>query len=471
MAVGNKKNNNHSAVNTFSDDEVLVKGGDGKFYILRGAELAPYEAARGERPVLDYKRIAEEIIDKSGSVALTPVRRDQLFNVIVSGLKGVRDSLEIKNILVKPIGVGGLELNEDKTKLILDLIKLALEDKLGAGTSRGEKQEGKIASVVSVTPASDIKSLEKLVNEVVGIIKKDYPKELEMRLRGIILTYLKDIRDKRETRETLERQIAKGGMSFEKGRAEKLVNFIDDLEKRRQAGEMGLKKEFPSPKKEFLAVPVKEALVGESSNKADVSQFVAKEREAFKESVILKDKYLAPPPLAIVKKEEGAELPSRALEKELSKPGLQKFVPPLRPKITPQPPPASAPLKQTLVVERKPQIQDIKYKPRLVGPIEELRTLTLRDFRKLSEDPKIATEKIQNKINLLEEESFAKRMEGARAWQKSPLNQEYLKVGQKSLLEGKSVEQIIAENLSKSKESLNKAEFNAIMGLNKRIRL
>ena len=53
---------------------------------------------------------------------------------------------------------------------------------------------------------------------------------------------------------------------------------------------------------------------------------------------------------------------------------------------------------------------------KLTGPVEELRAITLVDFRRLSRDPSEAAMKIKDKIDLLTGESFEKRSAGIAAW-------------------------------------------------------
>lgn len=107
---------------------------------------------------------------------------------------------------------------------------------------------------------------------------------------------------------------------------------------------------------------------------------------------------------------------------------------------------------------QKPQVEDIKYIPKLYGPIQEIGEMKIEDFRKLSSDPKEAIEKIKDKLALLREESYKKYQEGVFAWLASPIYKEYLKLLEESLKGEKSLEEIL--NFSKT---LNKNEFNAII--------
>jgi len=78
----------------------------------------------------------------------------------------------------------------------------------------------------------------------------------------------------------------------------------------------------------------------------------------------------------------------------------------------------------------KPKIEDIKYKQKLTGPVEEIGALKIKDFRHLSSDPKKAIEMIKDKIDLLEEDDFKKKLEGIKAFRESGLYKAYLVAGE-----------------------------------------
>jgi hypothetical protein len=129
---------------------------------------------------------------------------------------------------------------------------------------------------------------------------------------------------------------------------------------------------------------------------------------------------------------------------------------------------ASQPLMRKIEVASRPQVQDIKgseFSHQLIGPIEELRVMSLADFRRLSSDPQDSIFKIKSKIDLLEDESVAKRDLGIRALKDSPLYKLYADVMNTAMKEGKSIEQIIEQGAS-----ITLKEFKAIMELNKTLK-
>jgi len=118
----------------------------------------------------------------------------------------------------------------------------------------------------------------------------------------------------------------------------------------------------------------------------------------------------------------------------------------------------------------KVKIEDVKYVPKLMGPIDELREMNLIDFRRLNEDPRAAAAKIEEKIGFLEEENYGKRLAGIKAWRQSPVNKLYLEIGQQSIIQQKPVSAIIAGLMDSDKECLTGREFEAVMELNKSLR-
>ncbi|RMD51920.1 hypothetical protein D6827_01150 [Candidatus Parcubacteria bacterium] len=117
----------------------------------------------------------------------------------------------------------------------------------------------------------------------------------------------------------------------------------------------------------------------------------------------------------------------------------------------------------------KAPVTDIKYTPKLIGPIEELGTMTVADFRRVASDINIAAEKILDKFKLLQEESYTDYLRGLNAWRKSPINSLYLKLLHESLDKGQSLSEIAASYRAKGMETLNPAEIEAVMEINKKI--
>lgn len=110
------------------------------------------------------------------------------------------------------------------------------------------------------------------------------------------------------------------------------------------------------------------------------------------------------------------------------------------------------------------KIEDVVYTPRVLTPIDELRSFRLEDFRRLASSPRAAADKIAQRIGVLEHDSLIKKAEGIQALKESGLYKMYADIMQKSLLEGKPFSEVIS-----TQETLTMEEFEALMELNKKL--
>lgn len=117
----------------------------------------------------------------------------------------------------------------------------------------------------------------------------------------------------------------------------------------------------------------------------------------------------------------------------------------------------------------RPEMQDVKFVKRLSGPIDELRSVSLIDFRRMAKTPELAIEKMVSLVHLVEDQGYDKRVEAIRAWQSSPLYQQYLTIARNAMQEGKPLEEMRSA-LAKSGETLTKEELAAILKLNGELR-
>ncbi|HPI67282.1 MAG TPA: hypothetical protein PKZ16_01945 [bacterium] len=110
-----------------------------------------------------------------------------------------------------------------------------------------------------------------------------------------------------------------------------------------------------------------------------------------------------------------------------------------------------------------------KTRSRLMGPTEELGSITLENFRAWGKNIKEIMTKIKDKIDLLTDESYEKRAEGINHWRLSPVYQEYLMIGRKSVETGQGVEDVINQKQMAHQPTLTLEEFQAIADLNEEL--
>jgi hypothetical protein len=174
---------------------------------------------------------------------------------------------------------------------------------------------------------------------------------------------------------------------------------------------------------------------------------------------------IAPPVPAIVP--EKAAAPVRAIVKEaisgkpVNKESLRKAskdIAPAKPK-----PIINFPTSPS----GKIRMDDIRYTPQILSPVDELRYMTVKQFRRLNPDPVKAIEKIKEKLELLGREDYGKKIDGIVAWHESPLSNLYLSLCRRALEEGKPVTDILRDEAQNDPMTLKNEELSAIIALNR----
>jgi hypothetical protein len=113
-------------------------------------------------------------------------------------------------------------------------------------------------------------------------------------------------------------------------------------------------------------------------------------------------------------------------------------------------------------LEARPKIQDIVSVAQTKGPIEELSSMRLIDFRRLSTQAELAANKLRDRIFLLREDSFTQYSRGVQAWQSSPVYNMYIEKLKQGLKSGHMVFEPKSSDLSQD-------EFLNIIKLNQQI--
>ncbi len=269
---------------------------------------------------------------------------------------------------------------------------------------------------------------------------------LSDRFKKIIETYLKGIRNRMETKATLQKPFEQGGLSFDEESVAKILNIMDGYR-----ADMGGEAKASQPRKIVLPEDSLSLDKLKDSGMRDVdydfSAFIAKKAEN-----------------AIKKEEEKKE--EKAVKKEEIKPEPEKEnKEEIRADI-------SAPPIRFTEAPGKIKMHDIRMpKPKIMTPVDELKYLDLVNFRRLSRESLLkAKDKIREKVRLLGEESYDKKIEGIRAWRSSPINRLYLQIGEESISKNEPIDVIIEERKARGDEYLTNIELEAVMDLNKELR-
>lgn len=113
---------------------------------------------------------------------------------------------------------------------------------------------------------------------------------------------------------------------------------------------------------------------------------------------------------------------------------------------------------------------DVQTVRRLVGPIDELATMTPVEFRRLSTVPADAAQKIEDILATIESQSYEERVKGVKAWRQSPMNLLYVSMTTEALTQGVGLAEVATRRRSAGEESLSPAEIRAVSALNERLR-
>lgn len=429
---------------------------------------------------------------------------------------GVYLAAVVMKIMVKEIGINDLtgyfilefKLDEDKSKaLALELKKEifaglgdylilneAVKSQEAKGAERIVKPEPPLLGSNLVFAPEDEKEIKDLAQKVDGYFNKsDLDNHIEAKLdniikeikinfgsellagrfRYILKTYLRGIRDKIAVREALMKSIELGGLGFD---LESTDNILAVVEKNGQksGGEVAIK---PLAK---ISLPEDKTSGDEamphlykSAGVHDIPyDFMSLKKNGVKTTELDLTHELPPPvPQTVSRKaEEPVKTPPKIKEPIFSsKPKISQAVYPKEADKAPFPPKIAPQSRLSAQSSGKIKMEDIKFEPKIMSPIDELRYMNLVNFRRLNKDPSLAANKIKEKIDLLDEE-YSKMIEGIKAWRISPLNKLYLEVGSESISSKKPINVIIEERKAAGKEYLTAKEVEAIIELNRELR-
>ena len=327
--------------------------------------------------------------------------------------------------------------------------------------------------------------LNNIVNDVVFDTGVNFSsQDLSERFVKVLKTYIRGVRNKIDTKITLGKEVNNGGLGMSEGRVEEIIKILDEKNKKKEDNFLEIKLKDDSLEGEFVKKETAKVDVSKFREKMkkvegadpvdvsyDLSSMPKKEaikaiekKEALKESKIIQKPKLnskgLPDTLTIASKEKIGDIK------------IVKKIDQKENKLDDHIAGKDGKFKKRLVVpdSGKKKIEDVKVIPKLIGPIDELRNLDIVDFRRLDPSPMRAAAKIKEKINLLEEDGYGKKLEGINAWRKSKIFSEYIDIGRKSIGQKKPINEIINDKNISGQDSLREDEFEAVLNLNKEVR-
>lgn len=353
-----------------------------------------------------------------------------------------------------------------------DVIDYIIGEDQGAKLVFSEVDEAEVRKGKQNLSAPDFDDrVEEFIEEVVKQSRLNFPEKLTAgKFRQVIKTYLRGSRDTLATMEALTKATELGGIALSKDSAERILiiasNFLKHTAKKPE-----IKSQKISLPEDIAATVATEAydLTASLRDQGKLKNVPAKLVSNRFRALDVDHELMPPSPLVmplhpseILKSTlpETKQVVKEAIKaKQIDKSSLRKVaavVPPVHNMVTTD--------------KGKVRMDDVRYTAKALSPVEELRTFTLLNFRRLDPDSLKAVEKIKSKIELLGDEDYGKKIEAIVAWNESPLNRLYLAVCRRSLDENLALGSILERELKKDKDFLKPDELSAIISLNKSLK-
>ncbi len=368
-------------------------------------------------------------------------------DVLVSFVKGVRAKEQVLEILQRSQSDGGLGFASQQAQAFLvEMDKFLMTTQVLSeqeyaewyrrfqqeGDERDEEsQKARVASQVSETgitragssAASQDPALDTAVESALAQIEDLELDEFMMkRLRNLVSTRFRDVRNAIQVRLMLERDVHIGGVGLNPEAAERVSRVIESTyqTQREAIGEEQRK--------------MIEAVQDEQRKKIDER----KQRESEEHAAWYKQK------VAGANGDTAAEQ-LRAVIQGQPAPSMQDGI------------------------SGKPTMVDVVAPTRLSGLADELKMMDIATFRRQAKAPDQAAEKIYQKLETLKRENFERWTDGVTAWRSSPLQQQYLRLIAESFASAKPVAQLVEEKRKVDPTLPSAEELSAIIALNARI--
>ncbi|MBM3204439.1 hypothetical protein FJZ48_00445 [Candidatus Uhrbacteria bacterium] len=401
------------------------------------------------------RRIASQA--KLSILAEEMLRR--LRELFISYIKGVRTIEQMKEMLQRSQGDGGIGLSKDQadqfcetmvaflfTTQVLSEQEYAdwltskqresetrnadrgMPDSRAPGSELGDEEE--VKATAASGPTGERMMIDEVVEQTMQQIALPQLEEyIQKRLRNVISTRLRDVRSAIQTKSILEREAKVGGVELSAEQVERVASIIEQMYTGHRI-----------PIEEEEKKRIDETLAAQQTKVEE-----RKKRESEEHAKWFQEKIQQVRPEELLRKQFEA---AKAMAMN----------------------PAAVPPQATNVPPPKPlNVDTIQAPVKLVGLGEELAGITLAEFRRLSKDPNQAIEKLRQKFETLKNESFDRWTEGIEAWRQSPLQKQYLTLVAQSFAAGKPVAELVVEKRAKDPSLPTPEELSAIIKLNSEI--
>lgn len=373
---------------------------------------------------IDADQVMKQIEQNTGLKLEDNVLRNRFKNIIISFLRNVRSPLETAIVLKRSPKIGGLGLSQEKADQVMNFLRSDSKKK-----NQGKNKEKKEVlvnqdSLLSRQKIVDSKKSKKLIEAPLAT-------EELLRIETRSAQSLLEEKEKEENEEPKKEEVP----------SKNSVN--DSIEEEKTS----LISEDSSPNQEKVIEDIEKAM----KNFASVSK-ESREEKGSQGVTPLKSKIEEE--RGKIKKKTHMEAEKNPVAEEdlnlSSLPFLEKS-------------------SRESQKEDREQVEGISPQPRIYGPTDQLKSISLVDWRRWG-TPREAALKIEDKINLLAEDSLVKKAEGIKAWKESEVNRLYLEIGEESINKGQAVEEIVKSRQKAGEKTLSAEEFNAVVELNQKLR-
>ncbi len=264
---------------------------------------------------------------------------------------------------------------------------------------------------------------EKQVEEVMRMLGFTIAPDLQGRLKSLVLARLKDIKTDAEMQDALCKPVKNGGFGLADSQAQKMLEVCRRVASSAASDkntEVPVLKGAPSQMLPMVEPPELPMVLPASGD------------------VRVKN---STPARALVNEKE--KIVSKIINESLANEPVFKIS-------------AQSPV--------RPVMQDVTVPEMEMGPIEEIRSMTVEDFRRLSSKPEEAAKRVLQKIINLKDESYVWYMDGVAAFHSCPLYVAYMNAVAASLAERKTVANVLtAQNSIKLSEVMAIIEIESAL--------
>lgn len=264
-----------------------------------------------------------------------------------------------------------------------------------------------------------IERIDKTADEVINHSLVNFSDENgKRRLKSYLTAYFRGIRDILQTKESLAKPFATGGMEFNAVTIEKIMALA---------------------KEEFRKI---HSVSAESAEKA------AEDAEK-KEELRIKNQE------SRMKNEESEKVSTVAQEQKVIGHQSSVISPPTIRRERPQ-----------VLDTGRPKVSEVKPPAKLTGPIDEIEQMDLNDLRRFAQNHQGFIDRMKERLKILEDESFEKRVTGIAAWRRSFLYQQYLSIIQDSLERNTRIPEMLGGNNESQSRNMSLREWETVNRLN-----